>query len=104
MKAAQKSVTLTTNQYKAGTVSYLNVITAQTIALTDEIDRDPDPRPADERRRAADPGPRRRLDGGRAPVLRRRDEAGGSGAEGAVRRHRAEVCTVSQTSPPSPRS
>jgi outer membrane protein TolC len=30
-------VDLTTNQYKAGTVSYLNVITAQTIALTDEI-------------------------------------------------------------------
>ncbi len=25
---AQKSVTLTTNQYKAGTVNYLNVITA----------------------------------------------------------------------------
>jgi NodT family efflux transporter outer membrane factor (OMF) lipoprotein len=33
---AEKSVTLTTNQYKAGTVNYLNVITAQTIALTDE--------------------------------------------------------------------
>lgn len=36
VKAAQQSVTLTTNQYKAGTVSYLNVITAQTIALTNE--------------------------------------------------------------------
>ena len=36
VKDAQKSVTLTTNQYKAGTVSYLNVITAQTIALTNE--------------------------------------------------------------------
>ena len=34
--AAEQSVTLTTNQYKAGTVSYLNVITAQTIALTNE--------------------------------------------------------------------
>jgi Outer membrane efflux protein len=33
---AQRSVTLTTNQYKAGTVSYLNVITAQTTALTNE--------------------------------------------------------------------
>ena len=33
---AQKSVTLTTNQYKAGTVNYLNVITAQTIELTNE--------------------------------------------------------------------
>jgi NodT family efflux transporter outer membrane factor (OMF) lipoprotein len=36
VQAAEKSVTLTTNQYKAGTVNYLNVITAQTIALTDE--------------------------------------------------------------------
>jgi NodT family efflux transporter outer membrane factor (OMF) lipoprotein len=36
VKGAQQSVTLTTNQYKAGTVSYLNVITAQTIALTNE--------------------------------------------------------------------
>ena len=35
--AARKSVDLTTSQYKAGTVSYLNVITVQTIALTDEI-------------------------------------------------------------------
>jgi NodT family efflux transporter outer membrane factor (OMF) lipoprotein len=34
--AAERSVVLTTNQYKAGTVSYLNVITAQTIALTNE--------------------------------------------------------------------
>jgi NodT family efflux transporter outer membrane factor (OMF) lipoprotein len=37
VKAARKSVDLTTQQYKAGTVSYLNVITVQTIALTDEI-------------------------------------------------------------------
>ncbi len=37
VKAAQKSVDLTTDQYKAGTVSYLNVITVQTIALTDEV-------------------------------------------------------------------
>jgi NodT family efflux transporter outer membrane factor (OMF) lipoprotein len=35
--AAQKSVRLTTNQYQAGTVSYLNVITVQTIALTNEV-------------------------------------------------------------------
>jgi NodT family efflux transporter outer membrane factor (OMF) lipoprotein len=33
---ARESVTLTINQYKAGTVSYLNVITAQTIALGNE--------------------------------------------------------------------
>jgi outer membrane protein TolC len=34
---AQESVRLTTNQYKAGVVGYLNVITAQTIALNDQI-------------------------------------------------------------------
>jgi NodT family efflux transporter outer membrane factor (OMF) lipoprotein len=37
VKAAQESVRLTTSQYRAGTVSYLNVVTAQTIALTDEV-------------------------------------------------------------------
>jgi NodT family efflux transporter outer membrane factor (OMF) lipoprotein len=37
VKAARESVRLTTNQYKAGTVSYLNVITVQTIALADEV-------------------------------------------------------------------
>jgi NodT family efflux transporter outer membrane factor (OMF) lipoprotein len=36
VQLADKSVTLTTNQYKAGTVSYLNVVTAQNIALTNE--------------------------------------------------------------------
>ena len=36
VQKAQQSVTLTTNQYKAGIVSYLNVITAQTIALSSE--------------------------------------------------------------------
>ena len=35
--AAGRSVFLTLNQYQAGTVSYLNVITVQTIALTDEL-------------------------------------------------------------------
>jgi len=35
--AAQESVRLTTNQYKAGVVGYLNVITVQTIALNDQI-------------------------------------------------------------------
>jgi len=34
--SARESVLLTTNQYKAGIVSYLNVITAQTIALSSE--------------------------------------------------------------------
>jgi NodT family efflux transporter outer membrane factor (OMF) lipoprotein len=36
VKAAQQSLTVTMNQYKAGIVSYLNVITAQTAALTNE--------------------------------------------------------------------
>jgi NodT family efflux transporter outer membrane factor (OMF) lipoprotein len=36
VKAAQESVTVTTNQYKAGTASYLDVIVVQTVALTDE--------------------------------------------------------------------
>lgn len=34
--SARESVTLTTNQYKAGTVSYLNVVTVETTALTNE--------------------------------------------------------------------
>ena len=34
--AARESVKLTTNQYKAGIVSYLNVVTAQTIELSNE--------------------------------------------------------------------
>jgi len=37
VKAARDSVRLTTDQYRAGIVSYLNVITVQTIALTDEL-------------------------------------------------------------------
>jgi NodT family efflux transporter outer membrane factor (OMF) lipoprotein len=35
-KAAQQSLTITLNQYRAGTVSYLNVITAQTTAYSNE--------------------------------------------------------------------
>ena len=37
VKAAERSVVLTTNQYKAGTVSYLNVITAQETLLSNEL-------------------------------------------------------------------
>jgi NodT family efflux transporter outer membrane factor (OMF) lipoprotein len=37
VKAAQESVTVTTNQYKAGTVNYLNVVAVQATALTNEI-------------------------------------------------------------------
>jgi len=35
--AAEENLRLTNNQYKAGTVSYLNVVTAQTTALNDRI-------------------------------------------------------------------
>ena len=37
VKGAQESLKLETDQYKAGTVSYLNVITTQTIALSNQI-------------------------------------------------------------------
>ena len=37
VKAARQAVDFTTNQYKAGTVSYLNVLIAQTVALNNEI-------------------------------------------------------------------
>lgn len=36
LKSARETVTLTLNQYKAGTVSYLNVVTVQASALADE--------------------------------------------------------------------
>jgi outer membrane protein TolC len=36
VRAAQRSLALTTNQYRAGIVSYLNVVIAQTAALTSE--------------------------------------------------------------------
>lgn len=37
VQAAEETLRLTNNQYKAGTVSYLNVIIAQTTALTDRV-------------------------------------------------------------------
>jgi len=37
VRAAERSVALTIDQYRAGTVGYLNVITTQTIALSNEI-------------------------------------------------------------------
>jgi NodT family efflux transporter outer membrane factor (OMF) lipoprotein len=36
VRAARESVTLTTNQYKAGTVSYITVVTVQTTQLNNE--------------------------------------------------------------------
>jgi NodT family efflux transporter outer membrane factor (OMF) lipoprotein len=36
LKAAERNLDITNNQYKAGTVSYLNVVTAQTTALSAE--------------------------------------------------------------------
>ena len=37
VRAAEESVSLTTNQYKAGVVSYLNVVVSQTAALNNEV-------------------------------------------------------------------
>jgi NodT family efflux transporter outer membrane factor (OMF) lipoprotein len=37
VKASEQSLTVITNQYKAGTVSYLNVLVAQTVALNNQI-------------------------------------------------------------------
>jgi outer membrane protein TolC len=37
VKAAQQSLSVITNQYKAGTGSYLNVITAQETMLSNEL-------------------------------------------------------------------
>jgi len=37
VRAAQQAVTVTTKQYKAGVVDYLNVIVAQSAALNNEI-------------------------------------------------------------------
>ena len=36
MRSARQAADLTTNQYRAGVVSYLNVIAAQTTAYTNE--------------------------------------------------------------------
>ena len=38
VKAAERSLALITNQYRARTVSYLNVVVAQTAALTNQSD------------------------------------------------------------------
>jgi outer membrane protein TolC len=37
VRSAREALELTTNQYKAGIVSYLNVITAQTTLLQNEL-------------------------------------------------------------------
>lgn len=59
--AATQSVTLTTEQYRAGTVSYLNVITAQTIALANQVTGVQILGRTADRRGAARPGAGRRL-------------------------------------------
>jgi len=74
VNAARKSVDLTTSQYKAGTVSYLNVITVQTIALTDEVTAIQIRGRRIGRRGPARPGARRGLDRGRASVASGCDE------------------------------
>ena len=62
VKAAQQSVTLTTNQYKAGTVSYLNVIVSSNHSAEQRKDRPRHPRPPDDRRRPPCQSPGRRLE------------------------------------------
>ena len=48
VKSAERSVTVTTAQYKGGTVNYLSVIQVQTIALADERSAiDPEDSPHD---------------------------------------------------------
>lgn len=39
LRAARESVVLTTNQYKAGIVAYLNVVTVQAVALQSELNQ-----------------------------------------------------------------
>ncbi len=61
VEAAQQSLDLSLNRYKGGLVTYLEVITAQSIALQNQIHRSRHPAPADGCQRAADQSPRRRL-------------------------------------------
>ena len=60
---ARQAVTVTTNQYRAGTVSYLDVVVAQATALDERAGRGRPPRPPDGGRRAPGQGAGRRLDG-----------------------------------------
>ena len=41
---AERSLQISTNQYKGGVTTYLQVITAQTIALTNDVQRRTSPR------------------------------------------------------------
>src|SRR4030095_16087747 len=67
---------VTTNQYKAGTVSISASSPFRRDRAGERDDGRPDPRPANDRRRAPDPGARRRLESGRASVGRRGELAG----------------------------
>ena len=62
VKSAERSVTVSTAQYKGGIASYLQVITAQTIALAERAFRHRSANPPHDRQRAADPSPGRRME------------------------------------------
>ncbi len=59
--AAQQSLSLELDRYRAGTDSYLNVITTQTILLERSAERRRHPAAAPERRRRSHQGARRRV-------------------------------------------
>ena len=60
--AARQAVDITLNQYKAGTVSYINVLTAQATALSERAHGRGHSEPASRCERVAHPGAGRRVD------------------------------------------
>ena len=67
--AARGAVDVTLNEYRAGTVAYTSVITAQETLLADPGNRADHPSEPLSRQRGADPGAGRRLDDGEAAGL-----------------------------------
>ncbi len=61
MTAAQRSLDLSVIRYKGGVTSYLEVITAQSAALSDEVTAVNILRPTDGEHSVANSGPRRRM-------------------------------------------
>ena len=62
VKAARLSVTLSTNQYKAGTINTLDLLVVVTVARNNERTADHHPGQPDERQRPLGKGPGRRLE------------------------------------------
>jgi outer membrane protein TolC len=67
VESAQLSLQLSTNRYRGGVDTYLQVITAQTATLTNQRTEIRHPPAAHRRQRAAGEGPGRRLGRRRAP-------------------------------------